>query len=153
MLSNVANGKEQKERGLLKSVTSNSIDWPINAAADPVQYKIRVVRTKLFHKNGQVSQMIWHMPDYTMFITCHQEAVETMNEYIGYLASHWIGIDKYHTEFGVIKEDGSFVPCPVLFTPAMETVIVEGSVFIPGTKGKWVVPATDEINEKGGSLC
>jgi hypothetical protein len=153
MLSNIANVKERKEKGLLKKVTNNSIDWPINAAADPAQHKIRVVRTKLFHKNGQVSQMIWHMPDYTMFIACHQEAVETMNEYIGYLASHWIRIEKYHTEFGVLKEDGSFAPCPVPFTPAMETIIVEGSVFIPGTKGKWVVPGADGVIEKGGSSC
>jgi hypothetical protein len=153
MLSNVANVKERKGRGLLEDVTRTSIEWPTNVAANPSQHKIRVVRTKLFHKNGQVSQMIWHMPDYTMFINCHQEAVETMNEYIGYLASHWIGIEKYHTEFGVMKEDGSFSPCPVPFTPAMETIIVEGSVFIPGTKGKWVVSGADEVIEEGGESC
>lgn len=143
--------KANKGRGLLEEVTRNSIEWPFNAPVDPSQYKIRVVRAKLFHTNGQVSQMIWHMPDFTKFITCHQEAVEMMNDYIGYLASKWIGITKYHTEFGVLKEDGSFAVCPVPIKAAVETVIIEGSVFISGTKGRWVIPEQSTPTVKEGS--
>jgi hypothetical protein len=105
--------------------------------ADP-KTQIRIIRTKLFHSNGEFSHMVWHLPNYTAFIEAHIEAVDAMNEYINYLASTWVGIDKYQTEFGVLDSDGNFKKCPVPYVGAMETVIASGSTYVPGTKGKWI---------------
>jgi len=132
--------RKRDTTSLVKEVSKNSIDWPQGKPANFWNDKIRVVRTRLFHDNGQESQMIWHMPDYTAFIAFHHEAVDTMNEFIAYIATTWIGINKYHTEFGVLDDNGSFKPCPAPYLPAMETIIPKGAKFIPGTKGKWVAP-------------
>jgi hypothetical protein len=139
---------DQNKTSLFKEVTKNAIEWPTDGAPDPAVVKIRVVRTKLFHSNGQVSQMIWHMPDYTGFIAFHHEAVDTMNDFIAYIASQWIGVDKYHTEFGVLKADGSFNPCPAPYLPATETIIQKGAKFIAGTKGKWIMPDSFESQDR-----
>ena len=125
---------------LTTEVTNGLTNWPDNAPLTPGSFKIRVVRTTIYHSNGQVSHMITYMPDYTAFIECHVEAAETMNDYIGYLASKWVNIDKYHTEFGVLDGNGNFKPCPAPYACARETVIDEGAIFIPGTKGRWVSP-------------
>jgi hypothetical protein len=131
---------QSRSRGLREEINRTSIEWPQDGAPDPALFKIRVVRAKLFHLNGQVSQIIWHMPDYTGFIAFHHEAVDTMNEFIAYIASQWIGVEKYHTEFGTLKADGRFKPCPAPYLPATETIIQRGAKFIPGTKGKWITP-------------
>jgi len=127
------------------AAVESNIGW---TPADP-KTQIRIIRTKLFHSNGEFSHMIWHMPNYTAFIVAHQEAVDSMNEYINYLASTWVGIDKYQTEFGVLDSQGNFKKCPVPYVGAMETVIAPGSTYIPGTKGKWV-QSTQHRGADGG---
>jgi len=140
--------KRQQPTSLTNELAKGLINWPGNEGANPENIKVRVVRTTIYHTNGQVSHMITHMPDYTAFIECHVEAAENMNDYIGYLASKWVNIDKYHTEFGVLSNDGSFRPCPAPYACARETVIPKGAVFIPGTKGHWAKPDNQmEISE------
>jgi len=133
----IEGGANKKSRGLIEDVTRTSIDWM--SAEDPnlKNYRVRCVRTTLYHLNGQTSNMIFYYPDFTMFIACQMEAVDMMNGYIDYLATSWVGIEKYQTEYGVM-ENGVFKKSIVPLKSTMETFIEEGSVYIPGTKGKWI---------------
>lgn len=97
----------------------------------------RIVKLTLYHLNGSISNMVMQMPNYSAWWCHHNHAATIINEYVYFMASSFLQIEKFQAECGVIR-DGQYTKSKIPSFDTQLKVIPVDKVFIPGTSGRWV---------------
>lgn len=100
----------------------------------PTPMPPRCIKAKLFHLNGQQSEIITIMPYYTSWGEPYEIAAMKLKDYVYCLAKHWVQIEKFEIEIGSIM-DGVYKPSSIKYEPSY---IPLDMVYHDGTRGEWV---------------